>query len=171
MGNNSKRGNEPDDVTVPDKVDVPNEIPTPEGMPPNGISFTVPKPIGGDGKDGKGNTVVSTEAIKMFASNIELFEGPIRTALNGLGEVDIHAGAFYQAFNLASRIDDEGQLTDNTRIVLTKSLDALVKIREACSRLATEYDTAEELNKADATRFGQLVSDANNVINSFGSGK
>ena len=164
-------GQKDDNDKVPDKVNIPNEIPTPEGMPPNGISFTVPKPIGGDGKDGKGNTVVSTEAIKMFASNIALFEQPIRTALNGLGEVDVRAGAIYQAFQLASRIDDEGQLTDNTRIVLTKSLDALVQIREACTRLANEYDTAEELNKADATRFGQLVNDANSVINSLGSGK
>lgn len=159
------------DNKVPEKVEVPNQIPTPDGMPPNDVTFDPPKPIGGDGKNGNGNTVVSTEAIKMFASNIALFEQPIRTALNGLGEVDIRAGAFYQAFRLASRIDDEGQLTDNTRIVLTKSLDALVTIREACSRLATEYDTAEELNKADATRFGQLVNDATNVINSLGSGK
>jgi len=165
MGNVTPKDN-PDAVKVPDKVDIPNEIPTPEGMPPNGISFNVPKPIGGDGKNGNGNTVVSTEAIKMFASNIELFEQPIRTALNGLNDVDVHAGAFYQAFQLASRIDDEGQLTDSTRIVLTKSLDALVQIREACSRLALE-----ELNKADATRFGQLVNDANSVINSLGSGK
>lgn len=159
-----------DNVTVPEKVDVPDEIPTPEGMPPTGVSFNTPKPIGGD-HNGNGDTVVSTEAIKMFASNISLFEQPIRTALNGLDQVDVRAGAFYQAFQLASRIDDEGQLTDSTRIVLTKSLDALVKIREACSRLATEYDTAEELNKADATRFGQLVNDANSVINSLGSGK
>jgi len=158
-----------DKVNVP-PVDVPDEIPNPGDMPINGISFTVPKPIGGDGKNGNGNTVVSTEAIKMFAKNIELFEQPIRTALNGLNQVDIRAGAFYQAFQLASRIDDEGQLTDSTRIVLTKSLDALVTIREACTRLATEYDTAEELNKADATRFGQLVNDANSVINSLGSG-
>jgi len=170
MGNNTPK-DDPDKVVVPPPVEVPNEIPTPDGMPPNGISFTVPKPIGGDGKNGDGNTVVSTEAIKMFASNIALFEQPIRTALNGLGEVDIRAGAFYQAFNLASRIDDEGQLTDSTRIVLTKSLDALVQIREACSRLILEYDTAEELNKADATRFGQLVNDANSVINSLGGEK
>lgn len=170
MGNTTSKA-DPNAVVVPPPVEVPNEIPTPEGMPPNGISFNVPKPIGGEGKNGKGNTVVSTEAIKMFASNIQLFEQPIRTALNGLDQVDIHAGAFYQAFQLASKIDDEGQLTDSTRIVLTKSLDALVTIREACSRLAIEYDTAEELNKADATRFGQLVNDANSVINSLGGEK
>lgn len=169
MGNNTPKP-DPNAVTVPPKVDIPNEVPNPGNMPPNNVPFTAPKPIGGDGTNGNGNTVVSTEAIKMFAKNIELFEQPIRTALNGLNNVDIHAGAFYQAFHLASKIDDDGQLTDSTRIVLTKALDALVKIREACTRLASEYDTAEELNKADATRFGQLVNDANSVINSLGGG-
>jgi hypothetical protein len=171
MGNVTQ-GNKPKEpVQIPPTVDIPGEIPTPEGMPPTGVTFNLPKPIGGDDPSGNGNTVVSTDAIKTFASNIELFEDPIRTALNGLGDVDIHAGAFYQAFHLASKIDDEGQLTDSTRTVLTKSLDALVKIREACNRIASEYDTAEELNQADATKFGELVNDASTVINSMGSGK
>lgn len=169
MGHVGGNGNG-NSVTVPDKVDVPNEIPNPGDMPTYGVSFNTPKPIGGDGKNGDGDTVVSTAAIKLFASNIQLFEQPLRAALTGLDEVDIRAGAFYQAFHLASKIDDDGQLTDSTRVVLTKALDALVKIREACNRLVIEYDTAEELNKADATKFEQLVNDANSVINSLGSG-
>lgn len=170
MGNVNQGSKPKDPVVVPPQPGIPDDVPTPDGMPPTGVTFNLPKPIG-DGQNGDGNTVVSTDAIKMFASNIELFEDPIRTALNGLDDVDIHGGAFYQAFHLASKIDDEGQLTDSTRIVLTKSLDALVKIREACSRIASEYDTAEELNKADATKFGELVNDVNGVINSLGADK
>jgi hypothetical protein len=155
-------------VVVPPAVEVPNELPDPDPMPQHDPGVTLPPVPGGTNTPGRGVTTVSTQAIRTFAANLLLLEEPIRTALTGMAGVDVRPGAFNQAFVLANKIDGDGELRDSTRDVLTKALDALVAIRQACHRIVTEYDTAEELNNADATRFQELVNSANSIITGLG---
>lgn len=154
-------------VHVPPKPETPGSIPPADPMPNNGPVNLPPVPGGAD-HPGQGVTTVSTDAIRTFAANVLLLEDPIRTALNGMGNVDIHAGAFNQAFVLSRKIGGDGQLLPSTRTVLTNALDALESIRTACLRIVSEYDTAEELNRVDADKFGELILDAKTVINGMG---
>jgi hypothetical protein len=154
-------------VHVPPKPDTPGNIPPADPMPQNS-NLNLPPVPGGADHPGQGVTSVSTDAIRTFAANLLLLEDPIRTALTGMGNVDIHAGAFNQAFVLSRKIGGDGQLLASTRTVLTNALDALESIRAACFKLVAEYDTAEELNKADANKFGELILDAKTVISGMG---
>lgn len=160
-------GNKPP-VHVPPPVTVPDQIPPPNQMPQNNPDLHLPPVPGGPDTPGKGVTTVSTDAIRTFAANLQLLEAPIRSALTATSDVNIHAGAFNQAFVLARKIGGDGQLRDSTRLVLTNALDALAEIRAACLKLVAEYDTAEELNKADADRFNELVLGAKTVISGMG---
>jgi len=154
-------------VVVPPKPETPGTIPPPDPMPQNS-NLNLPPVPGGADTPGKGVTSVSTDAIRTFAANLLLLEDPIRTALKGTDNVNIHAGAFNQAFVLTRKIGGDGQLLTSTRAVLTNALDALESIRAACFKLVAEYDTAEELNEADANKFNELILDAKTVISSMG---
>lgn len=154
-------------VYVPPKPETPGSIPPPDPMPQN-LNLNLPPVPGGSDHPGQGVTTVNTDAIRTFAANLLLLEEPIRTALKGMDNVNIHAGAFNQAFVLTRKISGDGQLLPSTRTVLTNALDALVSIRTACFRIVTEYDTTEELNEADANKFGELILDAKTVISGMG---
>ena len=162
------QGGQKPPVQVPPVVQIPDQIPPAGQMPQIDPQVHLPPVPGDTTHPGRGVVTVSTQAIRTFATNMQLLEEPIRTALNGMNGVDVRAGAFNQAFVLAQRIEGDGELRDSTRTVLTKALNALVEIRQACNRLVAEYDTAEELNGADADRFGELVLGATTVINGMG---
>ncbi|MGH3431426.1 MAG: hypothetical protein ACRDQB_01175 [Thermocrispum sp.] len=159
---------------MPDHYDVPDELPSPSAEPPDSpLSLPHPAPAvpGGAENPGQGVTTVSTEAITVFSNNLQQLEEPIRFALGRVSEVNVRAGAFNQAHVLAGKINGDGGLAESTRKVLTQALDALAEIRESCARLALEYESAEELNAADATEFQRLVNRASSVINSVGASR
>ncbi|MET0135509.1 MAG: hypothetical protein ABW215_18170, partial [Kibdelosporangium sp.] len=153
-------------VTVPDRPEIPGQIPDPGTMPPPeyGATTVTFRPVGS--AEGGAPTQVNTDAIKAFATNLESLDDPVRTALTTVGDIDIRAGGFFAAHELADSIGGTGKLRDGTQSTLTKTLDALAAIRAASTKIVQRYESAEDLNAATSQNLQQYIAGADGVINS-----
>ncbi|OZM70832.1 hypothetical protein CFN78_23215 [Amycolatopsis antarctica] len=139
------------------------------GVVPDTVNFEE----GGRG----GGVQVSTEALKSFANYL----ADVKTELqnNGLSkirEIDIKPGSFYDAFNLRTRLGIEGDSGGGsgggsggvkvaTEKFIVDAINALDAVSDDLLKLASQYDTAEELNAATGKDLGEHMKDATRYIN------
>lgn len=111
------------------------------------------------GADNKGNTAVNTNAMLVFANNIEQLIEPVKAAHQAVSAVDVRAGAFNRAYVLRNSISGDNQLTDSTLTVLNRVQEGLVDLAAAARKLAADYENTEELSKATTDDVGRYMTE------------
>jgi hypothetical protein len=158
----------PDPPPIPDaKPFDTNNIPgftTADGTPDN-ANLTPPDVPGnkGDGKGGGGKTEVHTATLKLFADNIDKLKEPLNNALTKLQDLKpIAAGDFNTGHTMKTMItgnDGTGMLQSGFETVVKKSLKSVTDVHEAISKLAKDYDNADELNKMTGQQLNRALDD------------
>jgi hypothetical protein len=130
--------------------------------------FTAPPAIpGGPETPGKGVTVISVDAIKLYATNIEALLPTITSTLAELDDLSASgfgAGYFGAANNFKGKVfggansANTATLLASTRTVFTEAESIIKSIALRCREIAQKYKTADELTKLDAEEFGHMVS-------------
>jgi hypothetical protein len=142
------------------------------GLSDVGTAPDVPPPVAG-GEEGKGDLVVSTEAIKTFRSNLEKLQkilattqsnvegmGPIKPGYFGLG------GSMFRAI-----IGDKSVpgLQRTTGDFLHNAVNAFEKLMTDIDAMAKQYDTVEEMSTLTAEKLNKEFDDAFSAVGALGS--
>lgn len=122
---------------------------------------------GGADTPGKGVNVISVDAIKLYATNIEALLPTITstiTELDDLSSSGFGAGYFGAANNFKAKVfggansANTATLLASTRTVFTEAESIIKSIALRCREIAQKYKTADELTTLDAEEFGHMVS-------------
>lgn len=132
-------------------------------------SFDPPPVPGGDETPGKGVTTVSTEAITLFANNIEKLYGPMDELIKDLEAVEFAPGALPASFVLKSDIAGDKGLVPGSVTFINQVRDALAQIVNSARSLASAYQNHEEFNKMTGKDLGEFISQLKGSINALGS--
>ncbi|MEV0058109.1 hypothetical protein AB0I53_22330 [Saccharopolyspora sp. NPDC050389] len=109
---------------------------------------------------------VSTEALRTFATNLRSMLEPLNTAKWHIESVKLAPGTFLDAAELTGKVfggASDGIQPTTLRFINTAQ-QAITKTAEELERLASEYQTAEELNAATGQDLGEHIQDAKNYI-------
>ena len=153
----------------------PSQMPPAPGNPPiqHGPIQTPPPVPGGSQTPGKGVTVVNTAAMKTFAENLRVLvadNSPLKQIQGHLGEINVRAGGFRTAVNLANKINGPGQLRDGTKKTVDDVVEVLIQISDALLLMASHYEKAEDANTMSSADYLTYLSTASGVINGMGAG-
>ncbi|MGW5645800.1 hypothetical protein ACWEV3_33905 [Saccharopolyspora sp. NPDC003752] len=109
---------------------------------------------------------VSTEALRTFATNLRSMLGPLNAAKWHVESVKLAPGTFFDAAELTGRVfGGQGDgIQPTTLNFIHTAQQAITKTAEELERLASEYQTAEELNAATGQDLGEHIQDAKNYI-------
>ncbi|MDT5044055.1 MAG: hypothetical protein QOE51_5040 [Actinoplanes sp.] len=132
------------------------------GLSDDGNAPVVPPPVAG-GEEGKGDLVVSTDAIKTFRSNLEKLQkilvttqsnvenmAPIKPGYFGLG------GSMYRAI-----IGDKAPgLQKTTGDFLHNAVNAFEKLMTDIDKMVKQYDSVEEMSTLTAEKLNKEFDDA-----------
>lgn len=153
-----------------------------QGTYTNDDPFTSPPVPGHDGS-GSGTTV-DTDALDVFANNMDLLIAPTTKASTTLQSVDVEPGAFYHANQIRINVNgangDDG-LKAKYLLVLSDLGQGLADLRDGIKQLSSTYKTvadaahmtasdfqsAMNLSQADMTA---LITDAGGTGGGGGSG-
>ncbi|WP_433261125.1 hypothetical protein ACQPZF_25980 [Actinosynnema sp. CS-041913] len=127
--------------------------------------FKAPSVPGGDKTPGKGVTKVSTEAIKVFASNIEQLFGPLDEVAKKLQGVKLAPGSLPASFVLKDGIVGSKGLVPASLGFIDRVRDALTEIVKSSRTLAATYQNHEEFNKMSGKDLGEFVGGLRGNIN------
>jgi uncharacterized protein YukE len=162
-----------------DKNSNPNNFNGSTNPPPNGTpsyqSNTPPPPTVPDNSGSNGQNIsVSPDAMRTFAANLEQLEQVVASLIKEITGVNVTAGSFSTAVNLAQKIDAATSgLTDTTNTVLTDLMTTITDTVAAARKLAADFDNAEDLNGLTADNFNryinQVSSDVNNLNSALGN--
>jgi hypothetical protein len=142
------------------------------GLSDDGKAPDVPPPVAG-GEEGKGDLVVSTDAIKTFRSNLEELQAilvktqsnvenmaPIKPGYFGLG------GSMYRAIT-----GDKGApgLQKSTGDFLHNAVNAFEKLMTDIDAMVKEYDSVEEMSTLTAEKLNKEFDDAFKAMGALSS--
>jgi hypothetical protein len=108
-------------------------------------------------------TVVNTQALTTFASNIDQLIAPVSNAQTEVaGLSPVAAGAFDKAWTISDAVTGGGDskstpMTTSFGLVLKDLAKGLADLRDAANKMATTYTTTDALN-------GMSVSDLQRVL-------
>jgi hypothetical protein len=128
---------------------------------------------GGNDTPGKGVEVVSVEAIKIFANNIESLLPTITTMIaeiDALRAKGVGPGNFGSAKNLGVKVVGPNNLVDQTRALYVEAQNVIKETVLVCRSMAATYKTAAELSELDAAEFKQKVTGVKSKIDGLSLG-
>lgn len=128
-----------------------------------------PKPVGGGGASGE--VAADTEAFKVVASNIASLIDPLKEAQSRLSGIDVRPGAFAQAFALKDQVSGPSGLKVTMTTVTSKLIETLTDVQNGLLKMALDYETTEEANKAKADAVQMVMPDVAADIQGILSGK
>ncbi|MCM4083584.1 hypothetical protein [Paractinoplanes hotanensis] len=130
--------------------------------PSSGFNELPVKPY--DAKSGgKGGVTVSTEALQHFANTLKAIVpaggGILMESKTAVDAVDPRPGGFAVAQVTRNLIVDDagGGLKEDVKVVLDRLQELLYEVAEEVSKIAKDYDTAEELNSLSVQTFKELT--------------
>ena len=105
--------------------------------------------------DGDGPVSVHTPALRLAGANIGSLDTWFSDARVRLEDVDVRAGAFYEAETLEETVGSKGKDKGlNLKRASVDSVvtwrDTVIAVNQGCSELAGKYDTIEQLNTMTA---------------------
>ncbi|MFD9895274.1 hypothetical protein ACFWY9_38540 [Amycolatopsis sp. NPDC059027] len=159
------------------KISAPkNGVPPPDGSnyhaPPVNLP-EAPKVPGAEGDghfNGKDRIAVNTQALSIFADNIDKLRSelvdPLKVKTNDL---DVRPGGFNVAYKLRQKIttgkgDSDPGLKTNLSKYVTELSAQLGNIRDEVRKLVADYDNTEDLNKLGAEKLNTIMNDSFSYI-------
>ncbi|MGO1056149.1 hypothetical protein [Crossiella sp. CA198] len=125
-------------------------------------------PVPGDTGNGGGPQIkVSPDALRKFAENIEQLIPLIDVSVAQLNGVNVRAGSFPNAVNLANSVNAPGRLTDTLTQVFTTGKKTITDTAAAMRKIAADYDKAEDLNTITVSDYGRYVAGAMGDVNTL----
>ena len=140
-----------------------------------GVPYPDVKPVGG-GTDGKAPTQVSTEALKTYSANLRTLSDSLKKVwdkLDAAVQQPIQPGYFYEAKQLSDRVNADastgaggtsGGVVPVTQAFVGTLITALNQTVDGLNQLAAKYTKAEDLNNVSAQKLNELMSTAENSI-------
>ncbi|MFI9005948.1 hypothetical protein ACIGNX_01785 [Actinosynnema sp. NPDC053489] len=125
-----------------------------------------PKVPKNDKKPTKG-TRVDTKALLTFAANIRSLIPMLESVRDKLGKVEIKPGSFYDASQLTLKSigGPAGvSIKETTRDFVETAINAITTVADELERLAKQYETVEELNKATGLGLGEHIENARTAV-------
>jgi hypothetical protein len=151
----------------------------PHSVPPatggGGPHATAPHPPNVPGGNGSGNsngTQVDTPSMKLFADNIGRLVDPVASLVSLLGSMaKVNAGGFHQGNQLALKVNGGTTtgLTDGFKKVMVNLQNTLMDTQSAMTKVAKDYETADELNKMDSTKMVNAMSKIKTDVGGIGT--
>lgn len=125
-------------------------------------------PVPGGSGDGDGPAIkASPEALRKFAENIESLTPLFDVSIEQLRIVNVRAGSFPNAVNLANSVNEPGRLTDTLMQVFTTGKKTAHDVAAVARKIAADYDTADELTKLTVSEYGRYVAGAMGDVNTL----
>jgi len=137
---------------------------------------TPPAVPGGHETPGKGVHVISVDAIRTYATNIEALLPTITATIAELDDLSASgfgAGNFGAANNFKAKVfggansQSGSTLLASTRTVFTEAETIIKSVAQRCREIAQKYKTADELTKLDADEFGRMVSGVKSKVDNL----
>ncbi|WP_239154305.1 hypothetical protein [Amycolatopsis sp. FDAARGOS 1241] len=140
---------------------------------PQGTVTTPPPVPGGSDHPGKGVTTVNTEAMKVWAKNMQtLADGPIKDLPNQLDGITVKPGIFATAQNkIINPIVGSGGVRDKVRSAIQDLIPAMHDAAEAANKAAKDYEDRDEFNNMEADKYKTYFGTVDNEINNAGNSK
>lgn len=135
-------------------------------------SHVQPPPV--PGGTGKGNTVVDTPSLDLFADNMDKLAEPVKLAYQKLSQLKpVAPGAFYDAYELRSAAaganGDQG--LQNTYLKMLNDLhQGLSDISTGVRGLSKKYTSVEQDNKMTTTDLSNAFESAQGDFSKLNSG-
>ena len=132
-----------------------------------------PPPVPSNGDASGSGVRVSTEALKLFATNIRSLIPTLKLVLEQIEKVKVAPGIFFDAHQLQVKVVSGGAGTaiqPTTRDFLVKAINAITVVANELEKLALAYATAEELNRATGKDVATYIADAKAEVTKAVSG-
>ncbi|MFD8820501.1 hypothetical protein ACFV23_55775 [Streptomyces sp. NPDC059627] len=148
--------------TTPDPYSGPTQIDPGHGtVNPDAGKFQPPAVPSGSGSGSK--TQVDTQPMEVFASNMDQLVDPVQKALDRLGGIDVHAGAFYDGNVIRKDLNgpngDDG-LKKSLMAVLHDLTEGLTDIAKGVRDIAGQYSKVHDASLVDVSALTKAMQPA-----------
>jgi hypothetical protein len=113
------------------------------------------------GGAGNGKTAVNVDMIKKFGDNVRLMRDSLNTSYDELGTVNVKAGGFKGAYDLAQGINGGGKdsagLAPDIQSAIYKLMQALTDLGDKLHGIGNDYHKAEDLNNMKSKDFSKYL--------------